>query len=71
MEIEKLRQVAAVQDESSHWYVIPIELKEQFFDMLETYSNTESNEVLEQFEDFFTNYRTGGDLNNIKLYAKL
>lgn len=60
-----MKRVYAVQDDSSHWYVIPFELKDLFFAELE---NGEQDEW-DHFEELFSQYRTGGDLNNIELYA--
>lgn len=65
----ELKQVAAVQDESSHWYVIPATLKEEFYVRLE---NSYTDEFQEgYFEDQFGKYMTGGDLNLVELYAKI
>lgn len=65
--------VKAVQDESSHWYLIPNdELRE--FDNLSGYifdldeDSDEYYDKIEEFEKMFSKYRTGGDLNNIQLY---
>jgi hypothetical protein len=60
-------KVYAVKDDEGHWYVIPFEMKEEWhsdFDGL-------SDENWEEWEDKYVKYKTGGDLNNIQLYAKL
>jgi len=77
MELEKypdLKPVYATKDDSGHWYVIPFEMKDEFFKLLDL-SMYESNENWEEHEaEFigkFDQYRTGGDLNNKKLYAEV
>ncbi len=64
MQIEKVK---AVQDNDSHWYIIPNYLIEEFeSDLL--------NEDLEESGEFgekYGLYRTHGDLNNIQLYAEI
>ena len=62
-----LRKVKAVQDDSCHWYVLPIELVDDFYKEL-------SDEFLVDsglFDERFGKYRTGGDLNNIQLFAEI
>ncbi len=63
--------VTAVQDESSHWYLIPSHLSKRF--------NTLENKIIESnfdedlidaFESEFGQYRTGGGINNTQLYIK-
>lgn len=56
-----LRQIALVQDDSSHWYCIPVELGDKFDKLLE--------EDLDKFEEEFNSYRTGGGISHIKLYT--
>ncbi len=64
MQIEKVK---AVQDNESHWYIIPNYLMEEFeSDLL--------NEDLEESGEFdvkYDQYRTNGDLNDIQLYAEI
>ncbi len=60
-----MQKVSAVQDDSSHWYVIPSEMVSEFYKMGEFEDN------YEQFERKFGHYRTGGDLNSVQLYAEL
>lgn len=66
-----MKRVKAVQDDSCHWYVIPLEKSDRFYSLLDTFSLTEDYGMLNKFEDEFGKYRTGGDLNNIELYAKI
>jgi len=61
---EEYTRVAVVSDEDGHWYVIPHSSTEQFHEML---ANGEEDEW-SAFEENFGDYRTGGDINNIKLY---
>ncbi len=63
----KLTKVKAVQDDSSHWYIIPNELEEQFDKDLEDESMADSGE----FDEKYGGYRTGGDLNNTQLFAEI
>lgn len=62
-----LQKVKAIQDESSHWYVIPEELlpsfriDEQDEDMIDS----------GRFDDKWGKYRTGGDLNLVQLWAEI
>jgi hypothetical protein len=74
MSTEKtLQPVKAVQDEAGHWYVIPVNLQEDFRKLHELASDYSNEPVQEQaeieFHDKFSQYRTGGDLNNVQLYA--
>jgi len=67
-------KVVAVRDDSSHWYVIPLEMKEEFFKLQEKlrsddYPNRYDDE--DEFIEKFSKYMTGGDLNNIQLYADI
>jgi hypothetical protein len=62
-----MKKVYAVKDDSGHWYVIPIELKDLFFAELE---NGEQDDW-EHFEEMFSEFRTGGDLNLVELYAEI
>lgn len=64
--------VVAVQDESSHWYVIPSEKSERYRSLSNKLYETDFRDVdmINQFEEEFGGYRTGGDLNNVQLYIK-
>lgn len=70
-----LQKVVAVQDGGSHWYVIPSSIHDEFNRLHELASDYSVDEVQEQaeieFHDIFGKYRTGGDLNNIQLYADI
>lgn len=63
-----LIQVVVVQDESSHWYVIPIELESEFYRLMDIYDLVESAPM--SFDLLFQQYRTNGSPNNFKLYAQ-
>jgi predicted HAD superfamily Cof-like phosphohydrolase len=60
-----LIQVFATQDGEGHWYVVPVDLKDEFDRLLDGGETTE-NEFIEQFSQ----YMTGGDLNLVQLYIK-
>lgn len=63
----ELKEVYAVQDGDSHWYVIPAEMKSDFHYDLD---NGEVDEY-EHFIEKYSQYMTGGDLNLIQLYAEI
>lgn len=62
-----LKPVVAIEDQDGHWYVIPKELEDEFIKMEEEGEEDE----WEAFNEKFSEYRTGGDLNNIQLYADI
>lgn len=64
--MEKIQKVKAFKDDDGHWYVIPNELAETFYTDLE---NGEADEW-ESFNAKYAEYRTGGDLNLVQLYAE-
>ena len=60
-------KVKATQAENGHWYVLPNEVVEDF-------DKDEQNEDFVdsgKFDNKYNKYRTGGDLNNIQLYANI
>ena len=61
-----LTRVSAVQDDSSHWYVIPHEMIKEFNVDRGDYEMSSGG-----FDMKWGKYRTGGDLNLIQLYAEL
>lgn len=63
----ELKKVAAVKDGDGHWYVIPAEMRSEFYEMLE---KGEADEY-EAFNEKFGDYATGGDLNLVQLYAEI
>lgn len=71
---KNMKQVYAVQDDSGHWYVIQYEMKDTFFALDEkmgSENEVEFNEAEEEFNKLFSQYITGGDLNNVQLYAEI
>ena len=64
MQIEKVK---AVQDNNSHWYIIPNYLMEEFESDLLNEDLEESGEFGEKYDQ----YRTHGDLNDIQLYVEI
>lgn len=62
-----LYKVKVTQDESGHWYVLPNELLERFYEDGEDEDFVDSG----QFDDAYGKYRTGGDINLVQLYAEL
>jgi hypothetical protein len=67
IEIDMIQKVRAVRDDSSHWYVIPEEQAEAFYHDIDT---SRSLKFLD-FDERWGKYRTGGDVNNVQLYADL
>lgn len=69
-----LQKVQALRDESGHWYVIPSELREEWTrlnNIMDEDNETASQEAVDKFIETFNQYRTGGDLNNVQLYAEI
>lgn len=62
-----LQKVKAIKDQDGHWYVIPDNLESTFIEME---SCGEADEW-EAFNEMFSQYRTGGDLNLVQLYAEM
>lgn len=62
-----MQKVKATQDESGHWYVLPNEMTAQF------HIDETNEEFVDSggFDDKYGQYRTGGDLNLIQLYAEI
>ncbi len=62
-----LQKVVATRDDSGHWYVIPAE-------MIDDFRLDEENEDMVDSGEFgnkWGKYMTGGDLNNIQLWAEI
>ncbi len=62
------------KDKEGHWYIIPMDKKEEFTTSIETINSFEAlsedyYEAIDLFEEAFGKYRTGGDLNLVQLYA--
>ena len=64
--------VKILQDDSCHWYIIPVEEADRFEIMLEKIINSdgEDQNTIDDFEAEFGGYRTGGDVNLTQLYIK-
>lgn len=70
-----MKAVKAVQDDNGHWYLIPNELKDEFNTLLEELCSEDNDfddydNLSEKFDDLFSEYRTGGDLNLVQLYIE-
>ncbi len=61
-------KVKAVQDDNSHWYLVPNEKVDEFYELLDL-ANKEDD--YEEFDDQFAEYMTGGDINNEQLYIEV
>ncbi len=70
-----LQKVIAKRDESSHWYVIPETLQDKWIELSDlltsNLSEYEREKAEDEFVETFDKYRTGGDLNNVQLYADI
>lgn len=71
-----LTAVSAVRDDNGHWYIIPKELHDEFRSLLEKSTDTrlkddEMYDAQDKFISKFSQYMTGGDLNNVQLYAEI
>ena len=68
----KFTQVKAVQDDESDWFVIPADLYKRF-EWYQAMFNSgvykEDQDMIEEFEAEFSEYRTGGDLNLTELWT--
>lgn len=62
-----MKKAYATQDDDGHWYVIPFEMKDEFISDLEGLGD----DNYEEWEDKYSQYMTGGDLNNVQLYADI
>lgn len=62
-----MQKVILVQDDSSHWYVIPSYLHEEFYADVENEDFVDSG----RFDEKYGKFRTGGSPNNIQLYAEI
>lgn len=60
-----MKKVKAIQDDSCHWYIIPNELKDEFYKDLDNEDMIDSG----KFDTKYGHYRTGGDLNLVQLYV--
>jgi hypothetical protein len=66
-ELNKVVKVQALQDQSGHWYVIPDELADDFYNL----DGSENDEDINIFTERYWKYVTGGDLNLVQLYADI
>ena len=61
--------VKAVRDESGHWYLVPNELYMEFNKQSNKIEESGyDNDLINSFEELFSQFRTGGDLNLVQLY---
>ena len=61
----------ATRDESSHWYVIPLSMKDEFTRLSDACEKEDyTHESVTAFENKFSEYRTGGSINLVQLYVK-
>lgn len=69
-----MKAVVALQDYDCHWYVIPKDMEEEFYRLQEKVNSDDyphRYDDEEEFEETFSKYKTGGDLNLVQLYADI
>lgn len=64
--MEKLKKVYAMKDNDGHWFVIPAEMIDDFRRLRDG-----GEKIEDEFIEKFSQYMTGGDLNNVQLYAEI
>jgi hypothetical protein len=62
-----LQKVKAIKDDSGHWFVIPNDLRDEFYKDLDNEDMIDSG----KFDNKWGKYRTGGGLNLVQLWAEL
>lgn len=65
-----LQKVVAVECDGD-WYVIPSLMHDLFNTLSEKAAIWDNYDAQEEFNVQFSQYATGGDLNNIQLYAEI
>lgn len=63
------KAVKPLKDDSGHWYIVPNEESDLFYELLEKAENGD-HEAEQLFIETFDGYMTGGDLNLKQLYIK-
>lgn len=68
-----LKKVNALKDDSGHWYVVPEALVIEFHNLLNLSAGKgeKAEQAEDEFIEKFSQYMTGGDLNNVQLYAEI
>lgn len=64
-----MKPVKAIQDDAGHWYLIPNELVSKFHELMEKVYDMDYD-AMSECDNLFSQYRTGGDLNNVQLYIE-
>jgi len=59
------KPVRAVKDDSDHWYLVPNEEVELFYKEVSDEEMVDSGD----FDNLWSIYRVGGDLNLVQLYV--
>ena len=64
---KKMTPVKAIQDDSGHWHIMPNSMVEDF------YRDGHDEDFIDsgEFDNKYGQYRTGGDLNLLQLYAEI
>ena len=61
-----MEKVKAVKDDDGHWFLIPNDLAESFYDDFENEAFVDSGE----FDDKYRKYMIG-NINSVQLYAEI
>ena len=62
-----IQKVKAIKDDSGHWFVIPNDLYDDFYEDLGDINFVDSG----GFDEKYGKYMTGGGLNLVQLYAEI
>lgn len=64
---KSMTPISVESDDGGHWYIIP---KQLVYDFHRDMENAEEDEYV-KFNEKYSQYRTGGDINNIQLFANI
>lgn len=66
-----MKAVKALRDDDGHWYIVPNDEANEFMKLFDDIiANDYDCDLIDKFEEKFSKYRTGGDLNNVQLYIE-
>lgn len=66
-------KIKLLQDDRFNWYTIPNNMENLFYNILDEIYNLEDNahEKIEEFEQAFSKYKLGEDVNKTQLYIEI
>lgn len=62
-----MEKVKVMQDDDGHWYIIP---DSRYFEFIADLDDSEMSDS-GKFSKKWDSYMTGGDINNVQLYAAI